>query len=125
MRLGYNQVIKRSFDIVFSLGFILIFSPFFLLIAILIKLTSKGPIFYTQERVGLDNKVFGMIKFRSMVVQEKSKSDTLWTVKDDPRVTKIGAILRKLSLDETPQFFNVLKGDMSVVGPRPERPFYV
>lgn len=125
LRLGYNQVIKRSFDIVFSLGFILIFSPFFLLIAILIKLTSKGPIFYTQERVGLDNKVFGMIKFRSMVVQEKSKSDTLWTVKDDPRVTKIGAILRKLSLDETPQFFNVLKGDMSVVGPRPERPFYV
>lgn len=125
LRLGYNQVLKRSFDILFSLFFILLFSPFFILIAFLIKVTSKGPIFYTQERVGLDNKIFGMIKFRSMVVQEKTKSDTLWTTKDDPRVTRVGSILRKLSLDETPQFFNVLKGDMSVVGPRPERPFYV
>ncbi|MDF3820104.1 undecaprenyl-phosphate glucose phosphotransferase [Leptospira sp. 96542] len=125
LRLGYNQFIKRCFDIIFSLLFIICFSPFYILISLFVKLSSKGPIFYKQERVGLDNKVFGMIKFRSMVVQEKTKSDTLWTVKDDPRVTKIGAILRKLSLDETPQFFNVLFGDMSVVGPRPERPFYV
>ncbi|GBF41984.1 bifunctional glycosyl transferase/glycosylepimerase [Leptospira ellinghausenii] len=125
LRLGYNLVLKRTFDILFSLFFILLFSPFYILIALLVKLTSNGPIFYKQERVGLDNKVFGMIKFRSMVVQAKEKSDTLWTVKDDPRVTPVGAILRKLSLDETPQFFNVLLGDMSVVGPRPERPFYV
>lgn len=125
LRLGYNLVLKRTFDIFFSLFFILLFSPFYLIIALLVKLTSKGPIFYKQERVGLDNKVFGMLKFRSMVVQAKEKSDTLWTVKDDPRVTVVGAVLRKLSLDETPQFFNVLLGDMSVVGPRPERPFYV
>ncbi|WP_411822645.1 undecaprenyl-phosphate glucose phosphotransferase [Leptospira sp. 'Mane'] len=125
LRLGYNRVIKRSFDIAFSLLFILLFSPFYLLISILIKLTSPGPVFYKQERIGLDNRVFGMMKFRSMIVQKKTDSDTLWTTKDDPRVTKIGAVLRKLSLDETPQFFNVLFGDMSVVGPRPERPFYV
>ncbi|TGN18591.1 undecaprenyl-phosphate glucose phosphotransferase [Leptospira idonii] len=125
LRLGYNRVLKRTFDILFSLFFILLFSPFYILIALLVKLSSKGPVFYRQDRIGLDNKVFGMMKFRSMVVQEKQQSDTIWTTKDDPRVTKIGSILRKLSLDETPQFFNVLLGDMSVVGPRPERPFYV
>ncbi|MCW7459448.1 undecaprenyl-phosphate glucose phosphotransferase [Leptospira bandrabouensis] len=125
LRLGYNLVLKRIFDILFSLFFIILFSPFYLIIALLVKFTSKGPIFYKQERVGLDNKVFGMLKFRSMIVQTKEKSDTLWTVKDDPRVTVVGSVLRKLSLDETPQFFNVLLGDMSVVGPRPERPFYV
>ncbi|MDZ4726777.1 MAG: undecaprenyl-phosphate glucose phosphotransferase [Leptospira sp.] len=125
LRLGYNRVIKRSFDITFSLLFILFFSPVYIIISLIIKLTSKGPVFYKQERVGLDNRTFYMLKFRSMIVQEKQDSDTLWTTKDDPRVTKIGGILRKLSLDETPQFFNVLLGDMSVVGPRPERPFYV
>ncbi|BDA78856.1 undecaprenyl-phosphate glucose phosphotransferase [Leptospira kobayashii] len=125
LRLGYNRVIKRSFDIAFSLLFIILFSPFYLIISILVKLSSPGPVFYKQERIGLDNRIFGMMKFRSMIVQKKSDSDTLWTTKDDPRVTRIGAILRKLSLDETPQFFNVLFGDMSVVGPRPERPFYV
>ncbi|MCT8332509.1 undecaprenyl-phosphate glucose phosphotransferase [Leptospira sp. 85282-16] len=125
LRLGYNLVLKRIFDILFSLFFIILFSPFYLIIALLVKFTSRGPIFYKQERVGLDNKVFGMLKFRSMIVQTKEKSDTLWTVKDDPRVTVVGSVLRKLSLDETPQFFNVLLGDMSVVGPRPERPFYV
>ncbi|EQA37699.1 undecaprenyl-phosphate glucose phosphotransferase [Leptospira inadai serovar Lyme str. 10] len=125
IRLGYNRFIKRSFDILFSLTFIVLFSPFYLLLATLIKLTSKGPVFYFQDRVGLDNKSFRMIKFRSMVVQEKGQSETTWTVQNDPRVTKIGRIMRKTSLDETPQFFNVLIGDMSVVGPRPERPHFV
>ncbi|PKA15085.1 undecaprenyl-phosphate glucose phosphotransferase [Leptospira haakeii] len=125
VRLGYNRVIKRSFDILFSLFFITLFSPVFLIIALLIKLTSRGPVFYHQERVGLDNKSFKMLKFRSMVVQTKSQSETTWTVQNDPRVTGIGKILRKTSLDEIPQFFNVLLGDMSVVGPRPERPHFV
>jgi Undecaprenyl-phosphate glucose phosphotransferase len=125
LRNGYNRVIKRIFDFIFALLFILFFSPFYLLIALLVKITSNGPVFIKQERVGLDNKKFNMIKFRSMYVQQKSESDTKWTIKNDPRVTPIGGILRKLSLDETPQFFNVLLGDMSVVGPRPERPFYV
>lgn len=125
LRNGYNRVIKRIFDIVFSSLFIICFSPFYLMIALLVKMSSRGPIFIYQERVGLDNKKFQMIKFRSMLVQEKKDSDTKWTVKNDPRITFIGSILRKLSLDETPQFFNSLFGDMSVVGPRPERPFYV
>jgi Undecaprenyl-phosphate glucose phosphotransferase len=125
IRLGYNKFIKRSFDLFFAIFFILVFSPFYIILSLIIKLTSKGPIFILQERVGLDNKEFKMYKFRTMYVQEKKDSDTLWTVKNDPRVTPIGSILRKYSIDETPQFFNVLFGDMSVVGPRPERPFYV
>jgi Undecaprenyl-phosphate glucose phosphotransferase len=125
VRNGYNSFLKRTFDLVFSSLFILCFSPFYLLISILVRLSSKGPIFIFQERVGLDNRSFRMIKFRTMYIQEKSESDTKWTIKDDPRVTPIGKILRKLSLDETPQFFNVLIGNMSVVGPRPERPFFV
>jgi Undecaprenyl-phosphate glucose phosphotransferase len=125
VRTGYNLFLKRSFDLVFSSLFIIAFSPFYILIAILVKFSSKGPIFIFQERVGLDNKQFKMIKFRTMYVQEKKDSDTKWTVKDDPRVTPIGSILRKLSIDETPQFFNVFFGNMSVVGPRPERPFFV
>ncbi|MBE7411731.1 MAG: undecaprenyl-phosphate glucose phosphotransferase [Leptospiraceae bacterium] len=125
IRLGYNRFIKRTFDFIFSSMFILFFSPFYVLIALLVKLSSKGEIFIRQERVGLDNKKFFMLKFRSMYVQDKQKSDTVWTTKNDPRVTPIGQILRKLSLDETPQFFNVFMGSMSVVGPRPERPFYV
>ena len=125
VRLGYNKVIKRTFDIAFSLFSLLAFSPVFIIIPFLIKITSRGPVFITQERVGLDNKKFGMLKFRSMYVQAKNSSDTVWTVKNDPRVTWIGRFLRKYSVDEIPQFLNVLFGDMSVVGPRPERPFYV
>ncbi|MDL5244561.1 undecaprenyl-phosphate glucose phosphotransferase [Leptospira weilii] len=125
IRLGYNKFIKRIFDLIFSVLFILFFSPFYLVMALLVKLTSRGPVFYYQERVGLDNRKFEMIKFRTMVVQAKSQSETTWTVQNDPRVTSVGKILRKLSLDETPQFFNVLFGDMSVVGPRPERPHFV
>ncbi|HNM04663.1 MAG TPA: undecaprenyl-phosphate glucose phosphotransferase [Leptospiraceae bacterium] len=125
VRYGYNLFLKRLFDIVFSLTFIIVFSPVYLLIAFFIKITSKGPVFIFQERIGLDHRKFRMIKFRSMIVQEKAASDTVWTTKDDPRVTGIGRIIRKTSLDEIPQFFNVLRGNMSVVGPRPERPHFV
>ncbi|MCB1190242.1 MAG: undecaprenyl-phosphate glucose phosphotransferase [Leptospiraceae bacterium] len=125
IRMGYNMFIKRTFDLLFSFCFLVFFFPVYLLIAIAIRLESRGDIFLKQERVGLDNKKFNMFKFRTMYVQPKTDSDTKWTVKDDPRVTKIGRILRKLSLDEIPQFFNVLLGDMSVVGPRPERPYFV
>ena len=93
--------------------------------AIAVKCTSKGPIIFKQERIGLHNKPFKMYKFRSMVQQTDEEEKKGWTVKDDPRVTKVGAFLRKTSLDELPQLFNILKGDMSLVGPRPERPQYV
>ena len=125
IRLGYNQFLKRIFDVCFSFVVILAFLPFYIIIAFLVKVTSKGPIFIFQERVGLDGKNFKMIKFRSMLTQIKQSSDTKWTVENDPRVTKLGKFLRKYSIDETPQFFNVLIGNMSVVGPRPERPFFV
>ncbi len=125
IRMGYNRFLKRAFDIFFSLSFILVFSPLYILIAVLIKLTSEGDIFIKQERVGLDNKSFNMLKFRSMITQEKTDSDKIWTKQNDPRITFIGNIIRKTSLDEIPQFINVLFGNMSVVGPRPERPFFV
>ncbi|AEH46353.1 undecaprenyl-phosphate glucose phosphotransferase [Parageobacillus thermoglucosidasius] len=120
-----NRVLKRSFDIIFSLVAIILTSPIMLIIAIGIKLTSPGPIIFKQERVGLNRRTFYMYKFRTMKHLPQSVSDTQWTVKNDPRRTKFGAFLRKTSLDELPQFFNVLKGDMSVVGPRPERPYFV
>jgi Undecaprenyl-phosphate glucose phosphotransferase len=124
-RSGFNRLLKRAFDVGFSLTVILLLSPVFILTALVIKLTSRGPVFYKQERVGLDNRPFDMLKFRTMKVQQKSDSDTIWTTRNDPRVTPVGAIMRKLSIDELPQFFNVLFGNMSVVGPRPERPFFV
>jgi Undecaprenyl-phosphate glucose phosphotransferase len=124
-RLGLNRVLKRSFDLLFSGLFILVFSPVYILIALAVKLTSRGPVFFSQERVGLDNRIFKIIKFRTMKVQEKGASATIWTTKNDPRITPIGRFLRKSSLDEAPQFFNIFAGRMSVVGPRPERPFYV
>lgn len=125
LRNGYNRTIKRGFDIVFSLLVILIASPILAMLALLVKLSSRGPIFFRQERIGLDRKIFHVFKFRTMVVQEKSKSDSTWGGKNDSRVTLIGRLLRKSSLDELPQFLNVLLGDMSVVGPRPERPHFV
>ncbi|MDU5261167.1 MAG: undecaprenyl-phosphate glucose phosphotransferase [Clostridium celatum] len=120
-----NKAIKRGIDIVGSLLAIIIFSPIMLITAILIKLTSKGPIIFKQERIGLNRKPFIMYKFRSMRQQDPEEEKKDWTVKNDPRKTKIGAFIRKTSIDELPQFFNVLKGDMSLIGPRPERPFYV
>ncbi len=121
----FNRGVKRAMDIVGSLFCILLFSPVMLFAAIGIKCTSKGPLIFTQERVGLHNRPFKMYKFRSMLVQTEKQEKKGWTTKNDPRVTRIGRLIRKTSIDEMPQFFNVLKGDMSLVGPRPERPQYV
>ncbi|MGG2198142.1 MULTISPECIES: undecaprenyl-phosphate glucose phosphotransferase [Paenibacillus] len=120
-----NRFFKRAFDIIFSLIAIILTLPLLICIAIGIKLTSPGPVIFKQERVGLNRRTFMMYKFRSMKVQKESDSDTKWTTENDPRKTKFGSFLRKTSLDELPQFFNVLFGHMSVVGPRPERPYFV
>lgn len=120
-----NRFIKRTIDVVGSLVAIILFSPIMLVVSILIKTTSKGPLIFKQERIGLNRKPFTMYKFRSMKVQDPNEEKKDWTVKDDPRKTKIGTFIRKTSIDELPQFFNVLKGDMSLIGPRPERPYYV
>ena len=117
--------IKRLMDIVGSLVCIILFSPIMAVVAVLVKKSSPGPIIFCQERVGLHNKPFKMYKFRSMGVQSASKEQKAWTVHNDPRVTPVGRIIRKTSLDELPQLFNVLKGDMSLIGPRPERPLFV
>ncbi|NBK91559.1 undecaprenyl-phosphate glucose phosphotransferase [bacterium 1XD21-13] len=121
----FNAVVKRAMDLVGGLAAIILFSPIMLVTAIAIKATSPGPLIYTQERVGLHNKNFRMYKFRSMDVQSPKKERGAWTVPDDPRVTSVGKVIRKTSIDELPQLFNILKGDMSLVGPRPERPFFV
>ena len=121
----FNAMVKRVVDIGGSLFAIVLFSPIMLFTAIAIKVTSPGPLIYKQERVGLHNQTFQMYKFRSMEVQDPSKEKKGWTVKNDPRVTPIGRLIRKTSIDELPQLFNILKGDMSLVGPRPERPFFV
>ncbi len=121
----FNEIIKRVFDIIGSLFCIILFSPVMLATAIAVKISSPGPLIFSQVRVGLHNKTFKMYKFRSMVVQTEADEKKGWTVRNDPRVTKVGRFIRKTSLDEFPQFFNVLKGDMSLVGPRPERPQYV
>jgi Undecaprenyl-phosphate glucose phosphotransferase len=118
-------LLKRTFDICFSGLVLLATSPLMGLIALLIRLTSPGPIFFVQERVGLNGAPFQMYKFRTMRVSQTADSDTRWTTEADPRRTRLGTLLRKTSLDELPQFINVLKGDMSVVGPRPERPHFV
>jgi Undecaprenyl-phosphate glucose phosphotransferase len=120
-----NSLFKRTFDILFSLSVILITLPVLLLVAIGVAITSPGPVLFKQERVGLNRRTFMMYKFRSMKLEETDGSDEQWTVENDPRRTAFGVFLRKTSLDELPQFINVLKGDMSVVGPRPERPFFV
>jgi Undecaprenyl-phosphate glucose phosphotransferase len=120
-----NMLIKRFVDIFGAVVAIVLFSPIMLIAVIGVKTTSKGPLIFKQERVGLHNRPFQMYKFRSMEVQESEDEKKGWTRKNDPRVTKIGRILRKTSIDELPQFFNVLKGDMSLIGPRPERPLFV
>lgn len=121
----FKAFCKRLFDIFFSIFAIILCSPLLIFSAIMVKLSSKGPILYKQERVGLNRKNFYMYKFRSMKVQASDEEISKWTTKDDPRKTRWGTIMRKLSIDELPQFFNVLKGDMSVIGPRPERPYFV
>ncbi len=122
---GWGAVLKRVFDIVFSLLALLILTPVYLMISLLVKVTSRGPVVYSQERMGLDGQTFKMLKFRSMRVDAESQTGAVWASERDDRRTPIGAFLRSTSLDELPQFWNVLKGDMSLVGPRPERPVFV
>jgi len=123
-RLKLKLLTKRLLDIIWSLFGLVIFSPLLILIALLVKLTSKGPVFFTQIRVGQWEKPYKIYKFRTMR-EDAEKDGAKWAQKDDPRITPIGNFLRRFRLDETPQFFNVLKGDMSFVGPRPERPEFV
>jgi Undecaprenyl-phosphate glucose phosphotransferase len=122
---GWNIVLKRCSDIVLS-GFALIAAfPFMVLIALALKLESRGPLFYRQERMGLDRNVFWMYKFRSMTTEAENQTGPVWAKENDDRRTRVGTILRETSLDELPQLFNVFRGQMSLVGPRPERPVFV
>ncbi|MEX2117674.1 MAG: undecaprenyl-phosphate glucose phosphotransferase [Bacteroidota bacterium] len=121
----WNQIIKRGFDIATAIVVLLLASPLIILIAVLVKLTSPGPVFYLQERIGLDSKPFRVMKFRTMRTDAEKESGPVWARKDDPRTTPIGRMLRRFSLDELPQLINVLKSEMSIVGPRPERQFFV
>lgn len=120
-----NWIAKRVVDVVVAIVGLVVASPVMLISAIAIGCTSRGPVIFKQERIGLHNKPFKMYKFRTMEVQKPSTEVHGWTTKDDPRVTKVGRFLRRTSIDELPQLFNILKGDMSVVGPRPERPQFV
>lgn len=120
-----NWVAKRCVDIVGSAVGLVLISPLMLILAIAVKLSSPGPVIFKQERIGLHNKPFQMYKFRTMEIQKESAEKKAWTVRDDPRVTKVGRLMRKTSLDELPQLYNILRGDMSLVGPRPERPLFV
>jgi exopolysaccharide biosynthesis polyprenyl glycosylphosphotransferase len=122
---GIRRVFKRGFDIVASAALLVALSPLFLIVALLVKMTSRGPVFYRQERVGLDARKFTIIKFRTMVCDAEACSGPVMSCPDDPRMTRIGRVLRKYSIDEFPQLANVLRGHMSLVGPRPERPAFV
>jgi Undecaprenyl-phosphate glucose phosphotransferase len=122
---GFGPYFKRAFDIAFSFGFLIVFFPVFLLCALAVRLSSSGPIFYKQERMGLDGKTFQCLKFRGMRQDAEKETGPVWAKKDDDRTTPVGRFLRRTSLDEIPQFINVLRGEMSVVGPRPERPVFV
>jgi exopolysaccharide biosynthesis polyprenyl glycosylphosphotransferase len=117
--------VKRVIDIVVSLLLLLIFSPILLLSIILIKMDSRGPILYKQKRVGKNGAIFTIYKFRSMVEDAERVTGPVWADKKDPRVTRVGRVMRKLRIDEFPQLINVFQGYMSLVGPRPERPFFV
>lgn len=121
----FRRVVKRGADIVFSLAVLVLLSPVFLVIALAVKLSSPGPVFYRQERMGLNGRTFEMLKFRSMPVTAEAKSGAVWAKPGENRATPVGTLLRRTSLDELPQFLNVLRGDMSVVGPRPERPVFI
>lgn len=121
----WNRFQKRTLDILSSAFGLVIASPFLLVIALMVKLSSKGPIFYSQERCGEDGRTFQLYKFRTMKIDAEKESGPVWAAEEDPRRTKIGSFLRRWNLDELPQLWNVLKGDMSLVGPRPERPYFV
>ncbi len=122
---GWPGVVKRAFDIIISFILFLIALPLMTAIAVAIKLNSPGPLLYLQRRIGLDGREFDCLKFRSMRVDAEQKTGPVWAKAGDTRVTRVGRLLRRLSLDELPQLWNVLKGDMSLVGPRPERPEFV
>jgi len=122
---GWNSMVKRGMDLAIALAAILVVVPVAPLLALAIWLEDRGPIFYRQERMGLDGKPFMILKFRSMRVDAEATSGPVWAIKDDPRRTRVGTFLRHWSLDELPQIWNVLLGDMSIVGPRPERPTFV
>lgn len=121
----WEKVVKRTGDFMTALAGLILFLPAGLLLAGLIRIDSKGPVFYMQERVGKNGRHFRIVKFRSMVADAEKHSGPVWAVKKDPRITRTGRLMRKLRLDEVPQLFNVLTGDMSLVGPRPERPYFV
>ena len=121
----YNAALKRAVDILGGIVGLILFSPVMLIAAILIKISSPGPVIFAQERIGLHQKPFKMYKLRSMKLQTDDEEKKEWTTKHDPRVTPVGRFIRSTSIDEMPQFWNILKGDMSLVGPRPERPFFV
>jgi exopolysaccharide biosynthesis polyprenyl glycosylphosphotransferase len=122
---GFNSWVKRALDVTLSGSAMFVFAVPFGVIAALVKLTSSGPVFYRQERMGLDGRAFAVYKFRSMYLNAEDTSGPVWAHDNDPRATPLGRWLRRLDLDELPQFLNVLVGDMSIVGPRPERPFFV
>ncbi len=122
---GSNRMMKAIEDRTLSGIILILMSPLLLIIAIAVKLSSPGPVFYRQERTSLNNKVFNMLKFRSMPIDTESKAGAVWAKPGENRATKVGAFLRRTSLDELPQFINVLKGEMSIVGPRPERPVFI
>ncbi|MEX0600518.1 MAG: undecaprenyl-phosphate glucose phosphotransferase [Rhodothermales bacterium] len=123
--LEFNRFAKRMIDVVFSFALLVALSPVFLTITLAVKLSSRGPVFYKQQRMGLNGQTFEMLKFRSMPVDAESDTGPIWARPDEERATRVGRFLRRTSLDELPQFINVLKGDMSVVGPRPERPVFI
>ena len=123
--LEFNRIAKRIIDVIFSALVLIVTAPLFLLIAIAVKLSSSGPVFYKQRRMGLNGQTFDILKFRSMPVNAESSSGAVWAKPGESRATPIGRFLRRTSLDELPQFINVLRGDMSVVGPRPERPVFI
>ena len=123
--LGFDRALKRAEDIVIASIIFILISPVLLLIAIGVKLSSRGPVLYRQERITWSGRKFAMLKFRSMPVDVEQRTGAVWAKRGDSRATKLGAFLRRTSLDELPQFINVLKGDMSIVGPRPERPMFV
>ncbi len=122
---GWPSLAKRVFDIIFSLLSLIVFAPLMCVIALLVKLSSQGPVFYSQKRVGMDGRKFTLYKFRSMRTGAESNSGAVFAKKGDSRITNVGKVLRRLSLDELPQLLNVLRGDLSLVGPRPERPEFV
>jgi exopolysaccharide biosynthesis polyprenyl glycosylphosphotransferase len=122
---AFNKFKKIIEDYFVAIVAIIITSPIMIITAIAIKIESPGPIIFKQERIGYNGKPFMMYKFRSMKVQDESEEKSQWTTEDDPRKTRVGSFIRRMSIDELPQFFNVLKREMSVVGPRPERPYFV